>query len=131
MTNEAAERLLSELQENPLPGARYAYTIVRDRLPAILAAERSAEAGYGGLIAVAETASREGFPLHCATRTTCAEHIAEGDDQKDNWAFGQSAPAPLDVETLAEALEVELNRTHKAGEYGELAESILARLTDR
>ncbi len=43
-TNEAAERLLIELQENPLPGARHAYTIVRDRLPAILAHERSAGA---------------------------------------------------------------------------------------
>ncbi len=42
--NEAAERLLAELQENPLPGARHAYSIVRDRLPAILAHERSAGA---------------------------------------------------------------------------------------
>lgn len=42
--NEAAERLLDELKENPLPAVRYAYTIVRDRLPAILAHERSAGA---------------------------------------------------------------------------------------
>jgi len=41
-TNEAAERLLNELRENPLPGARYAFTVVRDRLPAILSHERSA-----------------------------------------------------------------------------------------
>jgi hypothetical protein len=40
--NDAAERLLTELQEIPLAGARHGYSIVRQRLPAILAAERRA-----------------------------------------------------------------------------------------
>ncbi len=38
--------------------------------------------------------------------------------------------APLDVERLAKALKVELNRTHRAGEYRELAAAILARLAE-
>ncbi len=37
--------------------------------------------------------------------------------------------SPLDVDVLAEALKVELNRTHRAGEYGELAEAIAAEYT--
>lgn len=34
-TQSARERLLAELSESPLPGARYAYSFIADRLDAI------------------------------------------------------------------------------------------------
>jgi hypothetical protein len=48
---------------------------------------------YGGLIAVAETAQREGYPIHVATRTTCQQHIVAGDHMRQNFAFGQASDA--------------------------------------
>jgi hypothetical protein len=44
---------------------------------------------YGGLIAVAENAKRDGYPIHVATRVTCQEHIVAGDDQREDFSFGQ------------------------------------------
>jgi hypothetical protein len=89
---EAGRKLLAELP----------YT--RDRwLADILAIEREATsptADYGGLVAVAENAKREGFPIHVATRTTCQQHIVAGDHMRNAFAFGQSAfDAGLSLDT--------------------------------
>ena len=53
-TNKAAEALLAELMENPLPGARYAYTVVKRVLPAIITeatAQQAAEVARLGSLA--------------------------------------------------------------------------------
>lgn len=54
---------------------------------------------YSGLISVAETAKRDGYPIHVATRTTCQQHIVAGDHIRPAFAFGQAA---LDAEQLIE-----------------------------
>ncbi len=42
---------------------------------------------YSGLISVARNANERGYPIHVATRGNCAEHLAEGDDKKTEFAF--------------------------------------------
>jgi hypothetical protein len=42
---------------------------------------------YSGAISVLRHAQEQGFPIHVATRSTCAEHIAEGDDKAESWAL--------------------------------------------
>jgi hypothetical protein len=54
---------------------------------------------YSGLIATARAAKEQGYPIHVATRTTCAEHIAEGDDKKADFAFAQPAATPEPAHT--------------------------------
>jgi hypothetical protein len=49
------------------------------------------EPEYGGLITVARNAQEQGYPIHIATRTTCAEHLEKGDDKRADFAFGQPA----------------------------------------
>jgi hypothetical protein len=58
---------------------------------------------YGGCIAVIEQAKEQGWPIHVATRTTCAEHLEKGDDKAGEFAFGQAASP--DSEALRAALE--------------------------
>jgi hypothetical protein len=63
-------------------------------LSLVLAIEEEAtspSADYGGLIAVAENAKREGYPIHVATRETCQQHIVAGDHMRNGFAFGQEA----------------------------------------
>jgi hypothetical protein len=57
---------------------------------------------YAGAISVLQHAEEQGFPIHVATRSTCAEHIEEGDDRAESWALQPSLV--LDVERLAEAM---------------------------
>lgn len=77
MSNEAAKRLLVELQENPLPGARYAYTVVRDRLPMILAIEREAATLDVGRLARADHENKAEWADGCLTgHDTFEEHMA-------------------------------------------------------
>lgn len=64
--------------------------------------EAAAESQYLGAIAVLRHAEEQGFPIHIATRSTCAEHIEEGDDTAESWALQPSLV--LDVERLVEAL---------------------------
>lgn len=54
-------------------------------------------------------------PADCPDLDGCLERLSQ-----------EQAAEALDVERLAEALKVELNRIHKAGEYRELAESVAA-----
>ncbi len=85
----------------PLPGRSCRHGIVPDQC-------EFCDGRYEWLIVTARAAYEQGYPIHVATRTTCAEHIAEGDDQKAEFAFGQAEPsagaAPLDVDVLAQAL---------------------------
>jgi hypothetical protein len=57
---------------------------------------------YSGAISVLRHAQEQGFPIHVATRSTCAEHIAEGDDKAESWALQPSLV--LDVDRLARAI---------------------------
>lgn len=60
-------------------------------------AERWRLERVGGLEQVLETAQSEGWPVHVATRSSCADHLEHGDDQKSGFAFGQQARDPDDV----------------------------------
>ncbi len=63
---------------------------VIERLPDLYrAVEGVLAAGetISGLLGTVSAARESGYPIHAATRTTCAEHIAEGDDQKTKFAF--------------------------------------------
>jgi hypothetical protein len=82
----------------------------------------SPTADYGGLIAVAENAKREGFPIHVATRTTCQQHIVAGDHMRNAFAFGQSAfdagPDALALEAIREILTKLIRQYHGAVHSG-------------
>ena len=56
---------------------------VLDRLPALYAAIDAVleDANrISGLIAIVDSAEKQGLTIHVATRPTCAEHIEAGDD---------------------------------------------------
>ena len=57
---------------------------VIEKLPALYAAVDAVLADTSrieGLLSTVDTAERDGLTVHVATRATCAEHIAAGDDK--------------------------------------------------
>lgn len=64
MTTEAGRRLLSELSENPLPGARYAHDVVEARLSVVetQAAEAERARLREAFALVSKTSIRDGSP---------------------------------------------------------------------
>lgn len=62
----AGEALLAELQESPLPGARYAFDVVRRRLPAIVFEARAMGPDHSEAIAknLATIAELEAEAIH-------------------------------------------------------------------
>lgn len=65
------------------------YTQLGEHLAAIEhAAGERALPKYSGLIYYARRAEEQGWSLHVATRSTCAEHIAAGDDKATEFPFG-------------------------------------------
>jgi hypothetical protein len=99
-------------------------------------AMNSIEREYPGVIAVLRHAEEQGFPIHVATRSTCAEHIEEGDDKAESWALQPSLV--LDVERLARALVTGTDETgldpllepEQARHYAESIAAEYARLGD-
>lgn len=84
------------------------------------------ESHYSGAISVFRHAEEQGFPIHVATHSTCAEHIEEGDDKAESWALQPSLV--LDADRLGQVIyemgidDLDLPDAHK------LAAHIVTRL---
>jgi hypothetical protein len=57
---------------------------------------------YSGLVAAMDNAAARGLTVHVATRATCAEHLAHGDDKATEPLT--AARFGLDVERLRDAM---------------------------
>ena len=64
-----------------------------EAMPRLFRAIEGVLEAYGGFVGVVDYARENSYPIHVATRTTCAEHIEQGDDQQDDSAFGSAAKA--------------------------------------
>jgi hypothetical protein len=93
-SDHALRTLLAELAENPLPGARYAYSVVEREWPAIVA------------LAAAEAAPLDDCDERMKAYRARRENLARRkyNEGREQGLRDSAEAAPLDVERLARAL---------------------------
>ena len=80
---------------------------VMEALPALYDAVQGVLDGaarIGGLLAVVDSAERQGTTIHVATRATCRDHLADPNGYTSAHP-ARPTPQPLDVERLIKALQ--------------------------